>query len=131
MAWRRPERNAFDAMCRAVCEDTPNRAGRVPSPCWRTTRVPQGAAASRYLRCRCRRFAVDFDESGGQAMGGPGSGGWNGWQAKPLVEAYQVLDVRVWKRQGRLVPGTRFFLPLAAEAGAEPPGRLVVLVDRC
>jgi len=41
-------------------------------------------------------------------MGGYGSGDWQSWNAKPLVERCRSLDVRLWCREGRLYPGADF-----------------------
>ncbi len=41
-------------------------------------------------------------------MGGYGSGDWQIWNAKPLVERCRSLDMRLWCREGRLYPGADF-----------------------
>ncbi len=41
-------------------------------------------------------------------MGGYGSGEWQSWNAKPLVERYRSLDVRWLNKKGVFHPGTDF-----------------------
>jgi hypothetical protein len=54
------------------------------------------------------KFPYDFGENLKETMGGVGSGYWYRWDAKPTVEDYGNLDVRVWHRQRLLRAGVWF-----------------------